>query len=393
VNTFVCDLTDRTSIPCRICGGDQVAIAATLSDVPRSNHRLLRQAEIARDRPMDMRILQCLHCDFVFCAYGLDDSFYETDYLNAPAFSGQMAAFQRKQAEEFVARFSLVGKSILEVGCGEGSYLEILRECGVATVGVEPSPAQATLARDRGFDVETGLVDADRIIKGAPYDGFVTREVLEHVPDIKGFLLGIRRNMRVGACGLVEVPNLEKLLREKRFYDFIPEHVNYFTRRTLRLALELSGFTVVDVFTGMTEEYLIAYVGLTESEASALESLKSRSEYLGQRLRSYLESCAKQGKRVGIWGAGGKGLNLLAAAKVRHVAVLVDGDKHKHGLSTPVTHLTVEHPDQLVKRQVDTVIVTAPAYRNEIVAELRSRLGFGGEIVVIAEDLEVVPDV
>jgi SAM-dependent methyltransferase len=375
---------------CRVCGAGRIDLMATLNDVPRSNHRLLRPEEVSGDHSMNMEIFRCGHCDFVFCEYLLDDSFYESDYLNAPSFSAQMAAFQRQQATDFVRHFDLAGKTIIDVGCGDGSYLDDLKTLGVNAVGLEPSQAQAALARERGFDVATGLVGADRIMDGAPFDGFVTREVLEHVPDIKGFLVGIRSNLKIGARGLVEVPNLEKLLKEQRFYDFIPEHVNYFTRRSLRLALELAGFDVVQVFTGMSDEYLIAYVGLRGQDSHRLSELQTQLDRLGRKLGAYIDGCRRANKRIGIWGAGGKGLNLLAAARVHDVEVLVDGDPHKEGLITPVTHLRVEAPRRLLERKVDVVIVTAPAYRNEIVKELRTELGFVGEIVVITEDLEAV---
>ncbi|WP_163540404.1 methyltransferase domain-containing protein, partial [Klebsiella pneumoniae] len=80
--------------------------------------------------------------------------------------------------------------------------------------------------------VEAGYVTADRRLADGPFDGFVTRQVLEHVPDINDFLIGIRRNLKPGAYGLIEVPSLEKALEDRRFYDFFPDHLNYFSLET-----------------------------------------------------------------------------------------------------------------------------------------------------------------
>jgi hypothetical protein len=64
--------------------------------------------------------------------------------------------------------------------------------------------------------------------------------VLEYILDVIGFLLAIRESLKPGATGLVQVPSLEQ--EGARFYDFFPDHLNYFSARTLRLALERTSY-------------------------------------------------------------------------------------------------------------------------------------------------------
>ena len=84
-----------------------------------------------------------------------------------------------------------------------------------------------------------------------------------------------------------------------------------------------------------------------------------------------------------------KGLTSLAEAGAQGIRYVVDSDPYKQGRLTPVTHLPVVAPEQLQRRDpVDVLVLTALAYRDEIVAELRGPLGFRGTIAVVGYSLE-----
>jgi hypothetical protein len=80
----------------------------------------------------------------------------------------------------------------------------------------------------------------------------------------------------------------------------------------------------------------------------------------------------------------------MASAGIADVDLLVDSDPVKQGLVTPVTHLRVESPQALAHHGIDAVIVTAMAYKNEILRTLREYLGFRGEVIVLGHRLERV---
>ena len=80
----------------------------------------------------------------------------------------------------------------------------------------------------------------------------------------------------------------------------------------------------------------------------------------------------------------------MTSAGIADVDLLVDSDPVKQGLVAPVTHLRVESPDALARHGIDAVIVTAMAYKNEILRNLRDDLGFRGEIAVLGHRLEQV---
>jgi len=377
----------ETRVRCRLCGEGNVKPRLRLSHSPRNISRLLRPDELQSDQPIDLSVYECLECGFVQLAQVLESSFYD-DYLMTTSHSAQMRAFQQAQASDFVQRFGLSGKRVIKVGCGDGSYLGYLRQAGANVAGIEASSRFREMSRARGFTVFPGYVSRKNAIPDGPWDGFVTRQVLEHVPDPNSFLQGIRASLASGAVGLVEVPSLEQSLDGSRFYDFFTDHVNYFSALTLRYALERNAFEVTEISRGMGGEYDVALVRV--AQGFEFTGLQRVVDTLAQEVSAFIESYRRVGKRVAVWGAGGKGIAALAVADVRDVAYVVDSDQHKQGLFTPVSHFPVVAPKTLVNDPVDAVVITALAFRDEIIAQLRKDIGFTGQIAVLGHHLQVI---
>ncbi len=354
---------------------------------PANVSYLLRPEDIVHDVAISLEVYRCERCGLVQLAVDPEPAYY-ADYVMTVSHSPQMREFQHAQAHAFVDRFALVGRRVIEVGCGDGHYLGILRELGVDTTGIEPSASFRELALAAGHDVLAGYVTEELGIPNGPYDAFATREVLEHIPDPNDFLRGIRRSLTDEAVGLVEVPSLEQALEHARFYDFFRDHVNYFSAGTLARTLERNGFLVLEITRGMGGEYLQALVRV--DAARDFQALARSVATVADELGSLLATTAQRGRRAAAWGSGAKGLASLAAAGAEGLAYVVDSDPHKQGRLTPVTHLPVVAPERLLEDPVDLVVLTALAYRDEIVAELRGRLRFRGTIAVLGSPLELL---
>jgi len=372
---------------CRLCFREGLLPMLELPHSAGNISRMLRENELGMISPVTVSVRECRWCGFVQIPKTLGATFYD-DYLMTTSHSPQMQEYQAAQAAEFVAGGRLEGKRVVEVGCGDGAYLERRSTAGARPSGIEPSARFRELALHRGFPVFAGYVTAQAPIPESPYDGFTTRQVLEHVPDPHDFLQGIRSSLASGAAGLVEVPSLEQALEGRRFYDFFPDHLNYFSMRTLRLVLEMNGFAVDALQRGMGGEYNVAFVHLEPRSTDA--QLQEHTDGIVGEIREFLREEQRGGRRVAVWGSGGKGIAAMAIARAEGVVYVVDSDPHKQGRYTPVTHFPIVAPQRLREDPVDTVFVTALAYRDEILRQLAGPLGFSGKIVVLGPHLEVM---
>jgi SAM-dependent methyltransferase len=166
--------------------------------------------------------------------------------------------FQAFLAEVNAARAALVGSvlgeplSLLDVGCGTGDFLAAARDRGWGPlVGVDPIVESGEIARGRGLDVRTALLEDSGVEPG--WDLVSAFHVLEHVPDCAEFLRLLARWARPGGCVVVESPNWGSHLRRVTGDGYVHlrplEHLTHLTPETLRVAFARAGLEPVDVRT------------------------------------------------------------------------------------------------------------------------------------------------
>jgi ubiquinone/menaquinone biosynthesis C-methylase UbiE len=106
-------------------------------------------------------------------------------------------------AESYVA-----GQSVLDVACGSGFGLEMLRAVGARPIGVDY--AGETLSEIRAHQPAAALLRADATrlpLRTASVDHVVSFETIEHVPDATALVREIRRVLRPGGRLILSTPN------------------------------------------------------------------------------------------------------------------------------------------------------------------------------------------
>ena len=355
---------------CRVCGGgffDEPLLR--YQNMPSVAQLLPDRDSLADDRGIDLEICQCSGCGLVQLSNDPVPYFRET--IRAAAFSKEMRDFRIDQFSRFIDRYFLLGKKVLEVGCGRGEYLSLLRHCGADPYGLEQSRGSVEACLAEGLKVSRGFLEqSDTRLDNAPFDAFIILNFLEHLPDINTVLRGICTNLADGAVGLIEVPNFDMMVKKNLFSEFTRDHLFYFTRDTISETVKRCGFEILEC-TEVWHEYII----------SAVVRKRARLD-LGQfhhhqtKLKRAIDEFTNQfgQSKVAIWGAGHQAFALLSlldmADKIRYV---VDSAVFKQGRFTPATHIPIVPPETLETDPVDAVIVMAASYSDEVARIIRER--------------------
>ncbi len=139
---------------------------------------------------------------------------------------------------------------LLEIGCGEGFFLEQARNFGYNVMGIEPNEKTSMYAREHlGIDVQTATL-AEAEIGDESVDIVVMFHAIEHFLDPNFEISKIRDLLKRNGLLVIETPNINslpcKLLRNK-WRQFIPDHYWFFSEKTISFLLNKHGFKVLQI--------------------------------------------------------------------------------------------------------------------------------------------------
>ena len=162
------------------------------------------------------------------------------------AFRGSRETIKERQAA-FVRYFE-GSKNVLDIGCGRGEFLELLRDSGIGGRGIDSNEDMVAFCRSRGLDVER--IDAITYLDGLEdksLDGVFLDQVVEHLrPDYMVKLLGLcYKKLKYGHHIVVETVNPLSFYSLANFYIDLT-HVRPVHPETLRFLLGAVGFREVE---------------------------------------------------------------------------------------------------------------------------------------------------
>jgi 2-polyprenyl-3-methyl-5-hydroxy-6-metoxy-1,4-benzoquinol methylase len=201
-------------------------------------------------------ISECLSCGLVSTNPALSSSEIESHYPESyygeknrrfhPVLESLIRVFRSRRCRAIEA-FARKGR-IVDVGCGRGVLLGLMRERGWDVLGVEVSERAAHHAREvLGLSVWVGEF-AESPLQPASVDAVVIWHVLEHLSDPAATLDKAAVVLRPAGLLVVAVPNFDSwqaaFSGRRWFHLDVPRHYHHFRLRVLLRLLEERGFSV-----------------------------------------------------------------------------------------------------------------------------------------------------
>jgi SAM-dependent methyltransferase len=172
------------------------------------------------------------------------------------------------------ARAGTKARPVLDVGCGRGEWLELLREGKLEAIGIDLNEAMVAQCKERGLKVVQG--DAIEFLRKLPdrSQGAVTGfHIIEHLPleVLIQLLMHSRRVLKPGGIAIFESPNCKNLMVGACNFNIDPTHRNPVFPETAQFMLETQGFE------GVRLEYLspvdITPLGNIDEESPRIREL------------------------------------------------------------------------------------------------------------------------
>ncbi len=244
------------STQCAICGVKQ-----NVEEVYKENFsssKINSHVFSARRTPdrLHYRFLKCLNCGMIFSSPILPANKIDKFYLHS-TFDYDLEAFYLKKTYGYYLRQVLKNVKreeirLLDIGCGNGFFLEEAKEMGVGFVyGIEPG--KETIKKAPSWlrkNIKMGIFEKG-IVKNNTYDIVCCFHTLDHIVDPNTFLQNTYESLKRGGKVLFIVHDTEglsvKLFKEKSpIFDI--EHIYLFNKTTLEKIFIKNKFKIIKTF-------------------------------------------------------------------------------------------------------------------------------------------------
>jgi 2-polyprenyl-3-methyl-5-hydroxy-6-metoxy-1,4-benzoquinol methylase len=215
-------------------------------------------------------ILGCKDCGLGHTCPQPDDlaPFYDqTYYGNRHSFTADYCVSRRLRFLRSLG-LSSAGKKLLDVGCGEGSFLCAARDAGWDVAGTE---INAGPARELGLDVRESVAEIRDL---APFDCITLWHSLEHLRNPMGSIAELMKLMKEDGVMLIAVPDasgIQAIWSGRHWLHLdVPRHLHHFSLISLRRLLENNG---LDVRQSWHQEFEYDLLGWSQSALNKLVAI------------------------------------------------------------------------------------------------------------------------
>lgn len=338
-----------------------------MEDLPVFQNKMFSDSEAAKACPKgDMSLVQDMETGLIFNA-AFDASLleYDADYQNEQACSSVFQVHLEDVKGIIQRHFS--EKSLIEVGCGKGYFLEFLHEAGYEITGIDPAYEgnNSNVIKAR-FEASLGLTA----------DGIILRHVLEHMSDPFSFLSAIAQANGGKGRIYIEVPCFDWICTHRAWFDIFYEHVNYF-----RLADFHRLFGKVyesgHVFGGQYLYVVADLATLRKPELDPQDTCIFPEDFLADLER--VAAIAK-GKSNAIWGGASKGVIFALYMQRAGITIncVIDINPAKQNKFMAGSGLKISSPAEGVRamKTEDNLFVMNSNYLQEIIEQSNNQFNY-----------------
>jgi SAM-dependent methyltransferase len=374
---------------------------------------LREEGELALAEPTyPLDLVFCTRCALVQITESVPPDVLFREYVYFSSFSDTMLRHAMELSRRMITERRLSPESmVVEAASNDGYLLRNYKAAGVGVLGIEPARNVAKVAREQhGIptreDFFNDTLAQELVSDGIRADVFHAHNVLAHVPDLNGFIAGVRAILKPTGVAVLEVPYVKDMLDHCEFDTIYHEHLCYFSLTTLDRCFRRHGLVIVDVervaiHGGSLRLFAIPVERvngvpprvstlLAEEAMWGVHTLEpylafaSRVSQIRSSLRMMLLNLKASGHRIAAYGASAKGSTLLNYCGLgpETLEFVVDRSPVKQGKFTPGSNLRIFSPNKLLEEQPDYTLLLTWNFADEILRQQGEYRQRGGRFIL-----------
>ena len=317
-------------------------------------------------------IVVCTNCGFLFADKTVTQDTSDAHYARDTKTALELSV--NKEPERDIIRLNntfnvlsqrlnLKKSRVLDIGCGTGYLLGLLKKTGTTNLlGIDQSSVAANIGI-RSYGVKIDVLNAFDLI-GDTFDVILLCHVLEHIVDISEFISVVHRLLSKSGIFYVEVPDAlqfenfsdprslkSSIYVPDLFTHFTPEHVNYFTPTSLRNMMTRFGFKELFCESNPLGVIISAWrpsppVMDPDGETCLLRYI-SESNAILDVARARIKLVAEEDGDVLVWGVGLHTQRLLALGDFNALRVVAFIDSSPSYRDRHISGINIINPEDI----------------------------------------------
>ena len=251
----------------------------------------------------------CNKCSMIYLNPVFKDEILEVHYTNNHELQGEAVANDLEFYSKLYSKgLNLISKSfpnpgeILDVGCSTGVFLDIAKNNGWKTFGLELNKKEAEIAASKNHIIKEEIIDS--VIFDTKFSAITLWDVFEHIKNGLLFLTEAKKLLRDGGIIFIQSPSRDALAAKImqsacNMFDGL-EHVNLYGLESLTTLAKSAGYKIESYETVISEigvinnylGYFDPYLGPSKNK-STIADLISESQIHEQKLGYKFQACLK----------------------------------------------------------------------------------------------------
>ncbi|GBD90801.1 hypothetical protein BMS3Abin04_01520 [bacterium BMS3Abin04] len=313
---------------CPTCHSKEIEVFFEIKNAPIFSLVTLKSKDEALNIPRkDITLSFCNKCGLIFnSSFDTSVDYFTQGYEDQQGFSQTFVDFITGVTKTFIDKYDLYNKTVVEIGCGKGDFINLLAELGNNKgIGIDPAWVPGRTKPNKNvhfikeyYNEKHGELNADCIC---------CRHTLEHIHATSEFMQTIKKSITPGKNTLLffEVPSIIRILEIRAFWDIFYEHCTYLSPGSLARLFRLNGFKVEDLYIKNDDQYLFVEAKANDKISDSIHPLEESIEDLKKLTKDFNKAIAKQlnfwreklkkfkneKQKVIIWGGGSKSVGFL----------------------------------------------------------------------------------
>lgn len=367
---------------CNLCGSEDLLLLIDFGNHPVGKHYLARANDDAPVWPV--RLCFCESCGLTQLVDACPPEILYQNYVTLSMWKAQPHV--QHEIDMLISRPGIDSAAkLIEIGSNDGMFLEQLTLNGFKNcLGIEPTQDAYDASVSKGMNTVRGFLTSRLSLalveEHGQFDVFVSRQNLEHIADLPSVLRSMEILLKPGGYVLIEVPDFMCNLQNCD-YALWEEHVNYFTVDTMRHLLSLADIEIIHEeslpFSGGSFFVIGRKVGGISYDSDYLVGLRGCNlAYAAQwcvfreEIRDFLSGQNQEGKKIAVYGAGGRTFCLLNFAGISpYINVILDDQVEKQNRFMPGGGLPIVASEALYSLGIDICLLAVNAENEEKITD------------------------